>query len=407
MSFEFAPFSEKQAEVLSWWMKPDGYNGIIADGAIRSGKTLSMSLSFVFWAMSCFSQKNFAMCGKTIESFRRNVWTDLKTILLGEGFAVSERKSENLAIIRYRGKENRFYFFGGRDERSQDLIQGITLAGLFCDEVVLMPESFVNQATARCSVNGSKWWFNDNPEGQNHWFKINWIDRTKEKKLKYLHFTMEDNRSLSETIKERYRSQYDGIFYDRYILGLWKNAEGLVYPMFDEEKHSKNWTGYDPTKFYYVSVDYGTVNPFAICLFEYDHKKKTLLMVKDWGWDGRKKNKRKDNEAYYDLLTEGLKEIPRIQAIIVDPSAAGFIETIRRHAEYPVKKAKNNVLEGIQTVTKWLAQERLHFTPECKNTIREFSEYSWDEKSQKEQVIKENDHWLDSLRYCVMECEKL
>ena len=179
--FQFKPFSQKQRKILNWWC-PDspvkGYDGIIADGAIRSGKTVSMSLSFAIWAMDTFNGQNFAMCGKTIGSFRRNVLFWLKLMLKSRGYQVSDHRADNLVIIRRGAVENYFYIFGGKDERSQDLIQGITLAGVFFDEVALMPESFVNQATGRCSVQGSKYWFNCNPDGPYHWFKINWINKS-------------------------------------------------------------------------------------------------------------------------------------------------------------------------------------------------------------------------------------
>lgn len=178
--FRFQPFSLKQKKVLTWWMSDSpvkDYDGIIADGAIRSGKTVSMSLAFVFWAMSTFNGQNFAMCGKTIGSFRRNVLFWLKLMLRSRGYQVTDHRSDNLVEISRGEVTNYFYIFGGKDERSQDLIQGITLAGVFFDEVALMPESFVNQATGRCSVEGSKYWFNCNPDGPYHWFKVNWIDK--------------------------------------------------------------------------------------------------------------------------------------------------------------------------------------------------------------------------------------
>lgn len=262
-TFHFSPFSRKQKQVLTWWCKESpvhDMDGVIADGAIRSGKTISMSLSFVMWAMSTFTGQNFAMCGKTIGSFRRNVLFWLKLMLRSRGYSITDHRADNLLTIRKDGKENYFYIFGGKDERSQDLIQGITLAGVFFDEVALMPESFVNQATGRCSVKGSKFWFNCNPDGPYHWFKQNWIDKStgylgKEetarrmqqaaaegkdpglKDILYLHFTMDDNLSLDEEIKARYRSMYVGVFFKRYIMGLWAAAEGIIYDMFDENKH--------------------------------------------------------------------------------------------------------------------------------------------------------------------------
>ena len=222
-TFKFKPFSKKQKRILTWWNDKSPVKhaqGIIADGAIRSGKTLSMGLSFILWAMETFDGMNFAMCGKTVGSFRRNVWSWLKFALLSLGYKVTEKMTTNMIIISFKGKTNYFYIFSGKDESSQNLIQGITLAGVFFDEVALMPESFVNQATGRCSVTGSKFWFNCNPDSPEHWFKKNWIDKAEEKQLLHLHFILEDNLSLAEEIIARYKSTYFGVFYKRFILGL-------------------------------------------------------------------------------------------------------------------------------------------------------------------------------------------
>lgn len=221
-----------------WWTDNSKYkdkDGIIADGSIRSGKTTVLSLSFVLWAMHTFDGENFAMCGKTINSLRRNVLKQLKQMLIALNMTMVEHRSENYITISDGIHENDFYIFGGKDEASQDLIQGITLAGVFFDEVALMPESFVNQATGRCSVEGSKFWFNCNPEGPDHWFKVDWIDKLSDKNLIRIHFTMKDNPSLSQRIIERYERMYHGVFYDRFILGLWVLASGIIFRKFAED----------------------------------------------------------------------------------------------------------------------------------------------------------------------------
>ena len=231
---------------MTWWTARSPfreYDGIIADGAIRSGKTVSMSLAFILWAMSSFNGMNFAICGKTIGSLRRNVITGLKQMLPAAGCRITDRLTENLLIVSCGKKVNFFYLFGGKDESSQNLIQGITLAGAFFDEVALMPESFVNQATARCSVEHAKWWFNCNPEGPFHWFKTNWIDRAAERRLLYLHFVMTDNLTLSPRTLEKYRNMYTGVFAQRFILGQWAAADGVIYSMFDRSAHVRDTDG--------------------------------------------------------------------------------------------------------------------------------------------------------------------
>lgn len=403
--FKFQPFSLKQKKVLTWWCDTSPVkdkDGIIADGAIRSGKTVCMSLSFIMWAMYRFKGQNFAMCGKTIGSFRRNVLFWLKLMLKSRGYRVLDHRSDNLVEIS-RGKvTNYFYIFGGKDERSQDLIQGITLAGVFFDEVALMPESFVNQATGRCSVDGSKYWFNCNPDGPYHWFKTNWIDEAKKKNLIVLHFTMEDNLSLSEQIKARYRSMYSGVFYKRYILGLWAMAEGIIYDMFDVDRHVKKVVDFarllvDGGR--YVSIDYGTQNAMVFLLWNKGIDKKWYC-TREYYYSGRDKGKQKADSQYADDLEKWLEGTP-VKAIIVDPSAASFITELNNRG-YKTMKADNDVEDGVRLVSTLLNTEKIAFSQSCINTIKEFASYIWDPKAAdrgEDKPIKQHDHAMDAVRY--------
>ncbi len=375
------------------------YDGIIADGAIRSGKTVSMSLAFVFWAMSTFNGQNFAMCGKTIGSFRRNVLFWLKLMLRSRGYQVTDHRADNLVEISRGEVTNYFYIFGGKDERSQDLIQGITLAGVFFDEVALMPESFVNQATGRCSVEGSKYWFNCNPDGPYHWFKVNWIDKQEEKHLLYLHFTMDDNLSLSEKIKARYRSMYSGVFFLRYIKGLWAVAEGVIYDMFDEDRHVVDSIELQQQPVYYVSCDYGTQNATVFLLW-----RKALdgrwACIREYYYSGRDTRKQKTDSEFSDDLKEWLRGIVP-ERVIVDPAAASFIAELKKRG-YNVKKARNDVLDGIRFVAMLLNQDKIVFLRCCENTIKEFASYIWDEKAAdrgEDKPVKVRDHAMDAVRY--------
>ena len=195
VKFTFKPFSKKQLQVLFWWQSPQYKDkfAIIADGSVRAGKTVIMSFSYVRWAMMNFDGVNFGMAGKTIGSLRRNVIRDLKRMLISEHYHVKDNQSENMLTVSKNGKTNYFFLFGGTNEASQDLVQGITLGGFFFDEVALMPESFVAQATSRLSVEGSKAWFNCNPDSPYHWFKLQWIDQLAKKNAIRIHFLMKDN----------------------------------------------------------------------------------------------------------------------------------------------------------------------------------------------------------------------
>ena len=401
-------FSKKQLKVLSWWMPNSpvkNYEGIICDGSIRSGKTVSEGISFFIWCFANFTNQNFALCGKTINSFKRNVWGWAKQILLKRGYSISESRDENKITIIYKDKVNHFYIFGGRDERSQDLIQGITLAGVLFDEVALMPESFVNQATGRCSVTGSKYWFNCNPDSPSHWFKKEWIDKASKKKLLYLHFDMDDNLSLSTEIKERYKGLYTGVFYKRFILGLWVVAEGAIYDMFDEDCNTYDELpkviSYYPDPI--IAIDYGTTNPLAalLCIDDWDH----LYIEDEYYFNSREEGYQKTDEQYLDDIEDWLENNLGNNynpLFVVDPSAASFITALRLRG-FRVTEADNSVLDGIRLVATFLSKRMLLINKRCKNLIREILGYVWDDSSkiEKEKPLKMNDHACDAMRYFI------
>ena len=410
-AFKFTPFSVKQKKILTWWTPESPVadkDVLICDGAVRSGKTLIMSLSFVLWAMSSFSGQNFGMAGKTISSFKRNVWFTLKVLLIGRGFRVKKVPDINDAFIISKGNiENRFYIFGGKDERSQDLVQGFTSAGFFFDEVALMPESFVNQATARCSVEGAKMWFNCNPDGPFHWFKVNWIDKLDEKNAVRIHFLLEDNPSLSKRVIDRYKRMFAGIFYDRFILGLWVLAEGVIYSMFKKEfVIDRVPAGVQITK-RWIGVDYGQSNAtvFLLCGWGSDD---VMYILNEYYHSGRtsaiQKSPSKYSKDYFKWKIKcGSDGVPvNREYTFIDPSAEGFIAQLHEDGERQIRLANNEVLRGIELISSLLDMGMIRVLSCCKNTINEFSTYRWDPKAQEkgeDQPIKQDDHCMDAFRY--------
>lgn len=391
-------FSKRQLLALTWWNRPAFRNcdAIICDGAIRSGKTVCMVAGFFLWAMTTFDGESFAICGNTVASLRRNVIMNLQD-WLGGIYQITEKRSEGKLIVSDGKRTNSFFLFGGKDESSYKLIQGITLAGVLLDEVALMPRSFVEQACARCSVAGSKAWFNCNPSGPEHWFYKEWVLKAKERKALRLRFTMADNAALDPDIRQRYERQYSGVFYRRYILGEWCMAEGLIYE-FDKQLHTVAELPADMDKYgeWYISVDYGTLNPFSAGLW-WVHKGRAVR-VSEYYYSGREKNRMLTDEDYYKELDK-LAGDRLIRSVIVDPSAASFIATIRRHGRFSVRKAKNNVLPGIRLTAVMLKAGVIQVGTQCEDAIREFGLYRWDEKGETDKPIKENDHAMDDIRY--------
>lgn len=397
---KFKPFSRKQLKVLSWWKVEgikDKYDAVIADGSVRSGKTVSMSISFVFWAMATFTDCNFALCGKTVRSCRRNVIKPLIN-MLKHRYDIKDKRSENLLTISKDGKSNTFYIFGGKDESSQDLIQGVTLAGVLLDEVALMPRSFVEQALARCSIEGARFWFNCNPDNPNHWFYREWVLKAPEKHALRLKFLMDDNLSLSDKVKQRYYSLYQGTFYRRFILGEWVIAEGLVYQDYNDHIKEKLWNG-NPDELvgtWYISMDYGTINPCSMGLWCVTDNE--AIRVDEYYYNSRKEGYQRTDEEHYAEL-EKLAGDHYIEYVIIDPSAASFKATIKRHGKFYVKSAKNDVINGIRTTSQMLSNGRIKIGVKCKASQEEFGMYRWDEKAEVDKVVKENDHAMDDIRY--------
>ncbi len=391
----YQSFSKRQLLAMTWWNRPGlkDREGILCDGAIRSGKTLSMVTGFFLWSMTCFDGCCFGLCGKTIGALRRNIVIHIPK-WLGDVVDVRESRSENkLTVTDRAGKTNTYYLFGGEDESSYKVIQGITLAGVLLDEAALMPRSFVEQACARCSVAGSKLWFNCNPEGPEHWLYKEWIQKARQKNLLHLHFTMADNPGLDPAIQARYEAMYTGVFYRRYVLGQWCMAEGLVYD-FQPERHIAKEL--PQSGHYYISVDYGTRNPFSAGLWCVSEGR--AVRIREFYHSGRDSGKMLTDEQYYRELEILAGDLP-VEFVVVDPSAASFIATIRAHGRFSVRKARNEVLGGIRLVAEMLREGCLQFAPACKDAIREFSLYRWEENGETDRVQKENDHAMDDIRY--------
>lgn len=394
--FRFQPFSPRQLKLIHWWRDETPtakHDIIIADGAIRSGKTIAMLVGFMTWSLTTFTGGTFIIAGRTIGALKRNVIEPLQKILTAWNLDFDYNRSENFIIVG----SNIYYLFGASNEASQDVIQGLTAHGALADEVALMPRSFVVQMIARCSEDGSRVWLNCNPKGALHWFKVDYIDQSEDMNIYYLHFTMVDNLTLSARQKRRYKRQNTGVFYTRNILGKWVAASGRIFDMFQPSDAIPIVK--QPCSEYYISVDYGTQNPMAFGL--YGKLNGSWVKVKEYHYDGRKENRQKTDEEYHEDLINFAGHL-NIRAVIVDPSAASFIAVVRRQGKFTVIKAKNAVLDGIRYLSSVLQSKQLQITEICEHTIKETETYVWDEKARErgeDKPLQENDHHMDEMRY--------
>lgn len=320
------------------------------------------------------------------------------------------------------GKYNDFYIFGGKDEGSQDLIQGLTLAGVLFDEVALMPQSFVEQATLRCSVEGAKMWFNCNPGSPYHWFKTEYLDNLEEKNAIHLHFTMDDNLSLSDKVKERYKRSYTGVFYERFILGLWVLAEGLIYKLFANmiTQNRKEIIKEQVPNLMEINIgfDFGgnkSGHSFVATGITRGYKELVALASERWlEGDERKSTKTEkykqniDPDMLGQLFVEFVKFVQskygRIEYIYCDSAEQVLIRGIRKALEnagiyITVRNArKSEINDRIRCATILMAQKRFFLTNDCESLIKALTTAVWNPKEvTKDERLDDGSSDIDTL----------
>ena len=363
----------------------------VLHGSVRSGKTWISLVLWCVWIRNMPKDKNYLMTAKTLTTLKRNC-LDLLEVLAGRNnFKYSISKKEGVLYGR------KIYLEGVNDMGAESKIRGMTLQGAYCDEITLFNEEFFSMLLSRLSEPGAKLFGTTNPDNPNHWFKVKYIDRKDELDFFLMEFLIDDNTFLDPRYVEELKKEYTGVFYRRFILGEWCSAEGLVYPMFDKEIHTISQIPQPAgVAEYYISVDYGTLNPCSMGLWRLDDR--CAVRLKESYYSGKQQKRLLTDEEYYERLSALAKGFD-IKCVVIDPSAASFIATIRRHGEFSVRKADNNVLNGIRITGSLLKGEKLLIHNSCEDTIREFGTYSWDEESEEDRVVKEFDHAMDDIRY--------
>lgn len=405
VGFQWKPFSDKQIQLLTWWM-PDvspyaDYNGVIAEGSIRSGKTIAMIDSFLMWSLSNFSGQNFILGGKTIGALKRNVLNPMFQILVSKGIPYRYIRSDD---PRIEIGSNIYYIFGGDNERSQDKVQGLTAAGAYLDEVALMPRSFVDQVMGRCSVEGAKYFFNCNPGHPKHWLKTEYIDKAEEKKFLVLHFTMDDNLALSDSTKERLKSMFSGVFYLRNIEGLWVIAEGLVYEDFKEDVHKVSKKEIDDMlqrgdfHTFIGGTDWGYTSPMVGLVIGITRDKKAYIIDEFY-----KTKQATENLGEWYLKKE--KELgKKLRAIFCDDAEPDRIMTLKKMGLRAVP-ANKELNAGLNTCMTMFRNNRLYVCETCVDTINELMTYRYpekdDPKAKRDEPLDEDNHAMDSMRYAL------
>lgn len=379
----------------------------IWEGSVRSGKTIASLLRWLDFVANRPDGGELVMVGRTRDSLARNVFGPLTDPTIFGSLARDITYTNGAATANVLGRT--VHALGANDAQAEPKVRGLTCAGAYCDEITTLPKSFYDQLNARCSIEGSKIFGTTNPDNPAHWARKEYLLRPRETRLKSWHFVMDDNPGLSEEYKARTKATYTGLFYKRNVLGLWVQAEGAIYDMWDEDRHVVNelppivrWFG--------VGIDYGTTNPFVALMVGLGNDG-CLYVTSEWRHDSRAAQ-RSLTDAEYDTALRAWITAQGVHPewVVIDPSAASFIEQAHRGGGLNIAPAQNEVGDGIRTVASLLATGRLRIHASCTGLIDEMVGYAWDTKASDQgddKPIKAADHGPDALRYILRTTESL
>lgn len=376
--------SEKQKSILAFPYTK--YQALVCDGAVRSGKTSLMMVAFIDWAMDNYRNTRFGICGKTVDSTQKNIIAPYTGMTWAKKkYRLKWRRSDKLLEVSRGNVTNWFEVFGGKDESSFMLIQGRTFAGVLMDEVALMPRSFVEQALARCSVAGARFWFSCNPSSPNHWFYQEWIKDPKVHNVLYLHFRMEDNPSLTKETLELYRSTYRGVFYNRYILGLWCAAEGLIYLEFagDEKRYSIRREEVPKLSYIEIGADVGgNASNHAYVAAGYTAARDVMYVLKAWSYKATGVTVTQYRNNLLKFADEIYNDYGFLDTIWIDNAEAAIVNEVAAHSRYHVRGCiKEEILDRIRCADVLFSQDRIKIVAdECEDLCDGLRSAVWDEK---------------------------
>lgn len=411
--FAFKPFSPKQRMLLHWWEDGSPYRDmdmVIADGAIRSGKTVAMICGFFLWSLSTFEGENFILAGKTIGALKKNVIGPALQILRGWPGPITYVSSGDEARLEVGG--NTYYLYDAHNERSQDRLQGLTAAGALADEVALFPQNFIEQMIGRCSVDGAKLWLNCNPESPAHYVKTELIDRAAEKRIYHLHFLMDDNLALSPKRREMYHRMFSGVFYRRFILGEWALTDGLVYPQFADAPEVYTVDAPPPIQYAVIGVDFGgSGSAHSFTLTGFTPGMGRVVVLDEWYHSNKKDgvlSPKQVEDAFVDFVRRAQQRY-RVYEARCDSAEQTLIQGLtiaaaRAGLGIEVKNAvKGPIHDRIMFYNSLIAQGRFQICAGCINTIQAMEEAVYDAKKPLEDIRLDdgttNIDSLDSMEY--------
>ena len=384
-----------------------GYNSIqesdarlnIWEGAVRSSKTICSLIRWIEFTQTAPDNGDLVMMGKTERTLKRNILSPLADMLGPKRYRYVQGEGE----LYISGRK--IYVIGANDDRSEGKVRGMTMAGMYGDEVTLWPEAVFKMSLSRMSVSGAKGFYTTNADSPYHWLKTGFIDRAKELNIKVFHFDLKDNWNLPREYVEALSLEYTGLWHKRFIDGLWVVAEGAVYDMFDEDIHVVKMVPKDEIiQSFWLVADYGTSSTTVFLLCGRSNKG-NYYVLDEYRWDAVAKGRQKSDKELSQALIDFVHEHGVIlERVIVDPSAASFIKQLKDDFVDNVRQADNDILNGIRRTGTAFQQKRLFLLKKCHDTIKELTGLCWDIKAQQlgiDKPIDGNDHGPDALRYFV------
>ena len=384
-------------------------NYVVADGSIRSGKTIACIIGFLTWSQEMFSGQSFILAGKTMSALKRNVVRQMQQILEAWGWPYEYIRSGSEARLEIGS--NTYYLYGANTEASQDALQGLTAAGAYLDEAALFPKSFIDQAVGRCSVDGWKFWMNCNPAGPHHYIREEYLDpeQMKKKKVYHLHFTMDDNLSLSQKRKEAYKNAWPhgSVFYKRFILGKWVAADGLIYQQFADYTEQylidQKWLEEHEILYAVIGVDFGgtkSAHSFTLTGFTRGYQQ---VVVLDEYYCKKRINPKQLTSDFIDFVRRA-KARYRVMEAYCDSAEQTLIAGLETACmKEPVAIDIRNAIKGpindrIAFYNSLIAQNRWKIMSHCTHIIAAFEEAVYDEKKKNMDVrLDDGEMNVDSL----------
>lgn len=413
--FDFKPFSKQQRRLIHWWrpaVRVSQNDFVIADGAIRSGKTIAMIIGFLTWSQEMFSGQSFILAGKTMGALKKNVVRPMLQILEAWGWPYEYIRSGTDARLEIGS--NTYYLYGANTEASQDALQGLTAAGAYADEAALFPQNFIDQMIGRCSVPGAKIWMNCNPGNPHNYIKEEFLDKAAEKRVYHLHFMMDDNWTLPTSVKERYKRTWPvgSVFYKRFILGLWVAADGLIYQQFADHVQdyliTEDWLQDHKIIYATIGVDFGgTKSAHSFTLTGFTNGFREVIVLDEY-YCKKRLNPKQLQEAFVDFVrrAQARWKVPEAYCDSAEQTLISGLEMacIQAGVRIDIKNAiKGPINDRIAFYNSLIAQQRWKVMRHCINIIGAFEQAVYDDKKSNQDVRLDdglmNVDSLDSTEY--------